>query len=131
MSFDLLQTSLCLLMFLSRSGAAGRVQDIMKQLTVNSLILSVNLQELPRAAQQGSPNPLAEQVPGTDPAAVAALQGYGPVVETPAGPQVLTAALSIGQAGALGLVRVLEDTARIRFDSSINDYTRHLQSAAG
>eukprot|EP00878_Enallax_costatus_P005144 GHUV01005407.1.p1 GENE.GHUV01005407.1~~GHUV01005407.1.p1 ORF type:complete len:869 (+),score=265.54 GHUV01005407.1:25-2607(+) len=80
--------------------------DILKRMTVNSLIISVNLQELhPRdsAALQGmSTGPLAERIPSTD----GGVQGYpsGRVLETPRGPQALTAGLSIGQAGALGLV---------------------------
>lgn len=83
--------------------AASYLQDILKRLTVNSLILSVNLQELrPRAdpaAHQGPAHQLTEQLLGT-----AGAQGYSRVVETPAGPQVLTGGLSMGQAGALGLV---------------------------
>jgi hypothetical protein len=78
------------------------VQNILKEMTVNSLILSVNLQELrpqnPTAAAAAKRHPLEERIPG---AAAAGAKGYP--TEGPGG-QVLTAGLSIGQAGALGLV---------------------------
>jgi hypothetical protein len=78
-------------------------------MTVNSLILSVNLQELrplnpagtAAAAAAARRHPLDEQVPAAAAAAAAAGKGYP--TEGPGG-QVLTAGLTIGQAGALGLV---------------------------
>ncbi|WIA24023.1 hypothetical protein OEZ85_013643 [Tetradesmus obliquus] len=83
---------------------------ILKEMTVNSLILSVNLQELrplnpaaAAAAGSRSRHPLDEHVPGSAAAAAATAGGKGCPSEPPGG-QVLTAGLTIGQAGALGLV---------------------------
>jgi hypothetical protein len=74
-------------------------------MTVNSLILSVNLQELrpqnPAAAAAASRHSLEERISGGS----AAAGGKGYTTEGPGG-QVLTAGLTIGQAGALGLVSV-------------------------
>jgi hypothetical protein len=74
------------------------LQNILKEMTVNSLILSVNLQELrpqnPAAAAAASRHSLEERISGGS--AAAGAKGYPT--------EGLTAGLTIGQAGALGLV---------------------------